>query len=454
MNTPYPFSVIFGKSCAIGLLSLLAVLLFCGQAAAQQRFTLLECIDYALEHNLDIEQARINERLSEVDVHQAKANLLPDLNGSASHNISFGRAVNPITDVIDDQRISGGNLGLNSSLLLFSGFRQLNSIAQAKYNMMANQSAVENIKQQVMVNVAATFVQVLYSRAQMAASEEQVKISQEQVNNAKRQVEVGTIPKGDLLQLEAAQANDELTLTQAMNTYEINLLNLKNLLNINPSTPFEIEMPENVDLLVDQISTDYALSEVFTTAADINPALQEAANRRLAAEEELQIARGGLLPTLSFGAGLGTRYSNGSDFPINEQLDQNFNQYIGLQLSIPIFNKFQAQNTVKRARLGLEGARVTEDLSRNELNQTIAQALADLRAAEKNYASAQRAFESSRLAFEYSQKRFDVGLTNAVDLNLAKTQLAQTEADMLQSKYDLIFRSKVIDYYLGKSMAF
>ncbi|QEC52650.1 outer membrane protein [Anseongella ginsenosidimutans] len=425
-----------------------------GEAAAQQNLTLLECIDYALENNLEIEQARINERLSEVDVHQAKIDLFPDLNGSASHNVSFGRSVNPITDVIDDQRISAGNLGLNTSLLLFSGFRQLNAIAQAKYNMMANQSAVERIKQQVMVNVAATFVQVLYSREQMAATQEQVNISKSQVENAQRKVDVGTIPMGDLLQLKATLANDELTLTQAINTYEINLLDLKNFLNINPSTPFGIEVPANVDLLLEQIKTDYSLSEVFTRAVEINPAMQEAANRRLAAEENLQIARGGLLPSLSFGAGLGTRYSNGTDFTINDQLDQNFNQYFGFQLSIPIFNKFQAQNTIKRARLNLEGARITENTNRNELNQIIAQALADLRAAEKNYSSALRAFESSRLAFEYSQKRFDVGLTNAIDLNLSKTQLAQAEVDMLQSKYDLIFRSKVIDYYLGNSLAF
>lgn len=430
-------------------------LLFFGRGAiAQQNLTLLQCIDYALENNLDIEQARINERLSEVDVHQAKFNLAPDLNGSASHNISFGRSVNPITDVIDDQRISAGNLGLNTSLLLFSGFRQMNAIAQAKFNMMANQSAVERIKQTVMVNVAATFLQVLYAREQMEATQEQVNISSAQVQNAERKVEVGTIPMGDLLQLKATLANDQLTLTQAINTYDINLLNLKNLLNINPSTPFGIELPVDVDALLEDIRTDYSLSEVFTKAVEINPGMQEAANLRLAAEENLQIAKGSLLPTLSFGAGLGTRYSNGSEFTINDQLDQNFNQYFGFQLSIPLFNKFQARNSIKRARLNLEGARISENLNRNELNQTIAQALADLRAAEKNYASALQAFESSRLAFEYSQKRFDVGLTNAIDLNLSKTQLAQTEADMLQSKYDLIFRSKLIDYYLGKSMAF
>ncbi|MFS8615482.1 MAG: TolC family protein [Solitalea sp.] len=431
-----------------------ALFLIKGQAVAQQNLTLLQCIEYAVENNLDIQQARITERLSEVDVHQAKFDLFPDLNGTASHNISFGRSVNPITDVIDDQRISAGNMSVNTSLLLFSGFRQLNAIAQARYNMMANQSAVEKVKQQVMVNVAATFLQVLYSKEQMEATREQVAISRAQVANAERKVEVGTIPMGDLLQLKATLANDELTLTQATNTYEINLLNLKNLLNINPSTPFGIEVPENVDLMLAQIRTDYSLSEVFTKAVEINPGMAEAAHRRLAAEENLQIARGALLPTLSFGAGLGTRYSNNREFPISDQLDQNFNQYFGFQLSIPIFNRFQAQNAVKRARLNLQGAQITENLSRNELNQTIAQALADLRAAEKNYASALQAYESSRLAFEYSQKRFDVGLTNAIDLNLSKTQLAQTEADMLQSKYDLIFRSKIIDYYLGKSMAF
>ncbi|HYH56988.1 MAG TPA: TolC family protein, partial [Anseongella sp.] len=232
------------------------------------------------------------------------------------------------------------------------------------------------------------------------------------------------------------------------------LLNLKNLLNINPSTPFGIEAPSDVEL--GRIQTDYTLSEVFTKAVEINPALQEAARRRLAAEEGVQIARGALLPSLSLGAALGTQYNyeNSAGAPLGTQLDNFFGQNIGFQLSIPIFNKFQAQNTVKRARLNLEGAQITENLSRNELNQTIAQALADLRAAEKTFASAQQAYESSRLAFEYSQKRFDVGLTNAIDLNLSKTQLAQSEADMLQSKYDLIFRSKVIDYYLGRSLAF
>lgn len=430
-------------------------LLFVSSAAvAQQNLTLQECIEYAVENNLDIAQARINERLSEVDLHQTKFDLLPSLSGSASHNVSFGSSVDPITDVIVNQRISAGSMGLNANLLLFSGFQRLNAIAQAKYSLMANQSAVERIKQQVMVDVAATFLQVLYSKEQMEATQEQVNISKEQVANAERKVDVGTIPMGELLQLRATLANDELTLTQDINNYEINLLNLKNLLNINPSTPFNIEPPANVELIVDEIQTGYSLSEVFTQAVEINPAIQEAANQRLAAEENLQIAKGGLLPQLSFGAGMGTRYSNGSDFSINDQLDQNFNQSFGFQLSIPIFNKFQARNTVKRAKLNLENAQVIESTNRNELNQIIAQALADLRAAEKNYASATQAFESSRLAFEYAQKRFDVGLTNAVDLNLSKTQLAQAEADMLQARYDLIFRSKVIDYYLGRSLAF
>ncbi|HEY9562028.1 MAG TPA: TolC family protein, partial [Anseongella sp.] len=155
MITHYRFFLHLVKRYATGASAALGLLFISTGATGQQHLTLQECIEYAVENNLDIEQARINERISDVDYRQSKYDLLPDLNGSASHSISFGRSVNPITDVIDDQRISAGGFNLNANLLLFSGFQRLNSIAQARYAMMSNQTAVERIKQQVMVNVAA-----------------------------------------------------------------------------------------------------------------------------------------------------------------------------------------------------------------------------------------------------------------------------------------------------------
>src|SRR5690606_20507511 len=245
----------------------------------------------------------------------------------------------------------------------------------------------------------------------------------------------------------------------AQNAYDISILELKQLMELDPSTEIVLEQPPLPEF--ENITTAYSAEEVYLEAKSIYPEIKQASYNTLAAEKNIDIVKGGYYPTLSLSGGLGSGYSSadkdyttGVERPFHQQIDDNFSTFVGLSLSIPIFNNFQTRIAVKKAKISYENALLGERQAENNLSKVIHQAVVDLRAAEKSYYSNEQAFEASKQAFEVIKQRYEVGLANSIELNTSQTNMNKAEFDLIQAKYNLIFRSKVIDFYLGKPITF
>ncbi|WP_165784622.1 TolC family protein [Solitalea longa] len=462
-------------------------ILLLNSARAQEKFTLEQCVNYALEHNLTIKQAAFNMAITEEDLTESKYNLLPSINGQASQNFNKGRNINPQTNLYVDQSLNSTNLSLNAEVVLFSGLQKLNLIKQNKYSLMSQQSNVEKIKQDITLNVVSEFLTTLFNQELVRNYENQLTVSQGQVEVAKKKADVGSITEADFLQFKAQQSVDEFNLTTAQSQLTISLLNLRQLLSIDADKPFEIVRPSEVELM--NIETKYNSMAVYSEALKINPEIKRLEYQRMASEKSLSVAKGGYLPTLSLGGYYSTNYSSlgqktirtplpdaptglyipgpggnnvavygpdasvsFSDIGFSEQIKNNLGSGVGFTLRVPIFNGLQIRTGVRKSKINYENSVINEQFAKNTLNKTVTQAVVDLNAAEKKFASASTSFESLKKAYEYSQKRFDVGLINSLDLNIAKTNYSKAESEALQAKYDMIFKSKVIDYYLGKPL--
>jgi outer membrane protein len=295
---------------------------------------------------------------------------------------------------------------------------------------------------------------VLNAQDILIASQQQLAISKQQLDIEQKFYDVGAKTLADLSQAKSQLASAELNVTNAQNQVDLAFLNLAQLLELDPSSVFIVEKPRMEDM--SKLNSAYSASDVFKSAAASFPDIRLAELRRQASEKGIDIAKGNYFPSINLQSGFGTRYSNGSfgNTSFSTQVKDNFNQFIGFRLSVPIFNGMAARSSVRRAKINFQNSLLNEQLAKNNLNKVINQAVYDLRAAEKRYYSTQTAFISSKDAFNVIEQRYSVGLVNSLDYNQAQTNLNKAQFDQIQAQYDFIFRSKVIDFYLGNPLTF
>ncbi|HCN82075.1 MAG TPA: TolC family protein [Sphingobacteriaceae bacterium] len=434
-------------------------------AQAQQKITLQRAVEIAVQNNLQIKQAELSEALSDEDLKQSKLALFPTLNASNSENYSIGRIFDQLSGQTINQAVTSANGSLSSSVTVFQGYQKMNQIAQNKFDLEADKSNTRKAKNDLSLSVVTTYLQVLNARDLVEASRQQLEFANQQLDREQKLLDVGNRTLADLSQAKAQVSTAELNLTNAQNQLDLAFLSLGQLMELPAGTTFEVEIP--VINSVGQINNQSTAEQVYNSAMLNYPDIKVAEYRRLAAEKTLLISRGGLMPRLSLSGNLGSGYSSGRKqlipgstppelevIPFGTQLQDNYNRAIGLSLTIPIFNGYQARSAVSRAKIGLANSLIQESLAKNTLNKVINQAIYDLRAAEKRYVSTQSAYNSSNDAFNVIKQRYDVGLVNSLDYNQAQINLNRAQFDMIQAKYDLIFRNKLIDFYLGKPLTF
>ena len=458
------------------------ILLFSSMSLfSQEKWDLERCVSYALENNLTVKQNALSLEGNKSDLKQSKAGILPTLNGNAGYSVNFGRGIDPQTNTFVTQTLNASNFGISSSMTLFNGFQQVNTIKQRQLQLLAGESNLQQIKDQVLLSVVNGFLQVLYTKELMGVSQNAMALSQLQLNRSQALEKVGSITRGDVLEIEAQLAQEELNLTTAENNYDLAKLNLVQLLDLDPSQPFEIDVPE---LTVSEAVKTYAPTEVFTRALEINPLVKQSEYNLLIAERSEQIAKGSLAPRLTLSGGVNTGYSDGrvriatttpasqqigyvndgsrtavlQDFfiptfettPFGDQITDNLGQNIGISLFLPIFNGYQTRNQISRAKINRQAADLNLQITQNNLEKTINQLIADRKAAKKRYSASKNSYNSLLEAFKYNEEKFKVGLINSVDYNISKTNLARAENTLLQAKFDLIFQTKILDYYMGQ----
>jgi len=434
--------------------SLLLIAFSAASLSAQERITLKRATELVIENNLQIKQSQFSEALSEENLLQSKMALYPTLNANTGLNFNFGRSIDPLTNQFVNQAITSTSGNVSSGAALFQGFQKINQISQNKLQLDADKSNTQKIKNDLVLAVVTNYLSVLNAQDLLLASKQQLAISNQQLDIEQKFFDVGSKTLADLAQARSQVATAELNVTNAQNQVDLSFLNLAQLLELDPSSVFEVEKPKIEDM--SKVNSAYTAVDVFKSASSSFPDIRLAEFRKQASEKGIEIARGNYFPSLNLQSGFGTRYSNGSfgNNTFGTQVKDNFNQFIGFGLSIPIFNGLAARSSVRRAKINFQNSVINEQLAKNNLNKVINQAVYDLRAAEKRYYSTQTAFQSSKEAFNVIEQRYAVGLVNSLDYNQAQTNLNKAQFDQIQAQYDFIFRSKVIDFYLGNPITF
>jgi len=438
------------------------VLMMSHTTSAQKAWTMAECIDYAIKNNITIKQSELTSEISEINYTQSKAAFFPSLNGSAGYTYNFGKSINPYTNLSTNSEVQSMNLSANGNLPIFNGFQIMNNLSQSKYEYMASNENLLKIKNDISLNVAAAYLQVLYSKEALKAANDRMEAATENTNRTRIMVSAGSMAQGNLLDAEAALALEELAKVNAENDLKTAMISITQLLELKTTDGFDVAQPA-VEL-PDQSSLLVSADEIYATALKVLPEFRAAELNIMSAEKGLAISKGARFPQLSLGGGLFTNFSNvakyfagdqiGQDIPIDEQLGDNFNKYLGLNLSIPIFNGWSTESSIKRSRINLENIKYNDQLTRNQTYKSIVQAHADAVAGQKKYAASQKAASSSAESYVYAEKKYNVGMLSSIEFLNVRNVKNKAESDFLQSKYDFIFRLKVIDFYLGKPLTF
>ncbi len=433
---------------------------------AQKQWTLEDCLSYAQDNNITIKKAFLNTEITKQNHFQSKMALLPNLNASLSENTNFGRNIDPVTNQITIDRVRNNNFSLSSSVTLFNGFQSINNIRKNNFDYLSSKYDAEKIANDISVNIVTAYLQLLYNTDLVEVSQQKVDVSELQVERIAKMVEVGSLPKGDLLNTESQKSQEELQLINAQNQRDIAKLNLMQLLDLSVSESFDIVQLE-VD--VDENYSTVDNQSVYTLALENLPDVKSAETKLKSSERSLAISQGARSPRLSLSASVGTLYSDANrrlvydslgaiptpqDYPFEDQFNDNVSQAISLSLSIPIFNNWQVNSSISRAKIGVLQAQYSLQEAKNNLRKTIEQAQNDARSAQKKYIASKKSLVYQEESFQYTQNKYDLQLVNSYDYNNAKNTLFKAETDLLQSKYDYLFKTKMLDFYMGKPLTF
>lgn len=420
-----------------------------GSAMAQKQWNLKQCIEYAIEHNLTIKQQEAAKDESAVDLNTAKWSRLPDLNGSASHSFNFGRSLQ-MDNTYQQLNTQNTGLNLNTSIPLFTGMQIPNKIALSKLNLKAAVEDLNKAKEDISIQVTSAYLQVLFNEELAKVAHEQVALSEEMLKQKTAFFKVGKASEAELYEAKSRAAQDQLSAVQADNEYRLALLDLSQLLELPTPEGFGIVSPsidENKDF---SILTSPA--DIYSEALLIKPSIKAAQYRVEGAQKSIRIAQSGYYPQLSLGAGIATSYYNVSgreNGNFGSQLRDNFSQYIGLSLNIPIFNRFSTRNQVRKARIQQTTLNWQLEDAKKALYKEIQQAYYNAVNAESKFESSRTADEAAKASFNLMKEKYANGKATSTEFNEARTNWLKAVSDRIQAKYDYLFRTKILDFYKG-----
>ena len=460
---------------------LILCLTFIGfSAGAQSYWSLEQCIEHALSHNLQIKQSELQTELSEQNLQSARGAYYPTVNAFGTNVYNLGQTIDPLTNQFATNTVRSNQFGVRANMTVFSGLRNVNNAKSSQLALEASRYDLDRSRNDISLAVANAYLTVLFAEELLYNANNQMMVTKKQVNRNQKLFRAGSIAKSDLLNMQAQLATEELNVVNAENQVDLSYLSLKQLIQLDSIDNFrvvkpELEMSENTDIA----STP---GQIYDQALRVMPQIKGAESRMLGAEKSLDASKALRYPSLSVNANVGSGYSGlRSDFnnpvvgadrqigytasgdpvyaprvsfpdimPFGDQLNENLNQSVGLTLTIPIFNGFQANTSISQAKINREISETNLEIAKNQIDQDIQRAYADARAALKQYRASEKALESLKESFSYMEQRFNVGMVNSVDYNNAKVNLSRAESDLLRAKYDFIFKSKILDFYQGK----
>ena len=421
--------------------------------AQQKLWTLRECCDYAVEHNITIKQQENQCRQQEIQLSNAKNQRLPDLSGSASQNFSFGRGLTS-ENTYTNTNTSSTSFSLGTSVPLFTGFQIPNNIKLNQLNLEAATQDLEKAKNDIRTQVAQAYVQILYNMELADVAHRQISIDSAQVARLQALLDIGRASEAELAQQKATMAQGVLTATQADNNLQLAILAMTQLLELPTPEGFAVVRPEIGEVSRDNIATP---DEIYVEALATKPEVQAQQLRLRATENSIKIAQSGYYPTLSFSAGLGSNYYKTSGFKADgfaTQMKNNFSQYLGLNLNIPIFNRFQTRNSIRSAKIDRENQTLQLDNTKKSLYKEIQQVYYNAVAANQKLSSSQLATQSSETAFQLTQAKYEQGKATITEFNEAKNNYLKSQSDLTQARYEYLYQKALIQYYRGQELSF
>ncbi|MGB0838327.1 MAG: TolC family protein [Flavobacteriaceae bacterium] len=424
---------------------------------AQERvWSLEECVNYALEHNLSVKRTKLNVESADIEVKASWSNFLPNLNANASQNLSFGSSISPESNLRVPANFTSTNGGLNSSTNVFNGFRNISEYRRAKVGVESSKLELEKMQNDISLNVVNSYLTILFDKENLEVAQTQKRISQEQVDRIKALVDAGSSPRSDLYDIEATLANDIQNEVMMQNALDLSLLNMTQLLQI-PSDNFDVEA-------VDVGSPSFAMaaknsSVIYEKALQIMPEIKKAQMDYESTDFDIKLAKSGFYPSLGLSLGMNSFYNRRlSDAnpelydSFGDQMANNVNYNVGLSMSIPIFNRNQNKANVKRATITQRRSELDLAQEKQTLYQNIESAFLDAKSATKTFEAAKTSLKSQLEAFRNAEERFNVGAMTSYDFNQTRNGLVNAQATLIRAKYDYVFKMKLLRFYYGEPL--
>ena len=432
-----------------------ALLLMPASVLAQQQWSLRQCIDYAVEHNIQVKQQEVSRMQRELDVNTAKNSRLPDLSASASESFSFGRGLTA-QNTYSNTNTSSTSFNLSSSVPLFTGYRIPRTLEMQKLNLEAATADLEKAKNDIRMQVAQAYVQILYNLELCEVANRQIEIDSMHVHRLTEMMKNGKASGTEVAQQESSLAQSRLTATQADNDYRLSLLSLTQLLELPSPEGFTISREVNQELW-NEVHSLPSPDVIYQEALIIKPEIQAEQSRLASSAKNIDIAKSAKLPSLSLQGGLGTNYYKTSGIPGDKffkQLNNNFSQFLGLSLNVPIFNRFETRNNIKNAQLSQYNQQLQLDNVKKNLYKEIQQAYYNAVTSEAKYQSSEQAKRSQEEAFRLMSAKYEYGKANITEFNEAKNNLMKAESDLVRAKYEYLYQNALIEFYRGKDLSF
>jgi outer membrane protein len=440
------------------------LLLISFQSKAQaKKWTLEECVNYAMEKNISIKNTTLDNQLAEISKRDAYGNFLPTINAQATHSWNIGLNFSPVTNQAQTETTQYTSGGLNANIDIYKGLQNQNQLRKARLSIVASKYQLVKMQEDISLNVVNAYLQIIFNKENLKVQQQQLAYDGKQLERTQELVDAGAVPKGDLLDVKATVATDNQRLIAAENALLISKLSLAQLLQLEEFQEFDIadsSIPVNESSILMQ-DPKAILEKAKETRTDI----KLAATNVDIAERDLKIARGGFQPSLSGFYGFNSRvaYADrvvdydpitlqpimGAPLPFFTQLSDNKGHNFGVSLNIPILNGFSVRNNVARSKVALERSKINLEQKGLDLERTVYTAYTDTKGALKSYEAAVSTLESRELAFNYAKERYEVGLMNVFDFNQSQTLYVNAQSEVLRTKYDYIFRTKILEFYFG-----
>ena len=431
----------------------LALAVSAGAQAQERVWTLPQCIDYALENNLSIKQNDISVEQKEISLNTAENSRLPGVSGSAGQNFSFGRGLTA-DNTYANTNTTNTSFSVGADVPVFNGFRLKHNIELSKLDLAAATADLEKARDDIRVAVAQAYVQILYNMEILDVARSQVEIDSLQVVRLAEMASNGKASRAEVSAQEASLAQSRLSATQASNNLSLAILDLTQLLELPSPDGFRIARP-SVEGLETAILMDP--EAIYAEAVQVKPSIKAEEIRLDYASKNIDLARSSYLPSVSLSGGLGTNYYTSSGFPaagFGSQLKNNFSQYVGLNLNIPIFSRFSTRNQVRGAKLSFDSQEIMLENTKKSLYKEIQQAYYNAVGSQAKYRSSVVAAASAADAFELAQARYENGKSGITEFNEAKARYMSAESDLVQARYEYLYQSKILDFYRGRALSF